>query len=347
MQLNNDVVMANIEDYREEVYKCSKCGLCKSVCPVFLATKNEMHLPRGRYIVLNRFYNGQEKLTKNFIKDLDLCLNCNLCKEFCPSGIDSAEIFTVFKNCFKYKYSIFNFSSVYKIRLFLNSIFHLKYKIQSDKKAYIAFFEGCQNKYIDNTDEKDCIELLKQTGIDKIKIVSGCCGYPYLCEGNLTQFDKNTKHIISKIKNSNLVICSCDTCFNILEKIIKDNNLTCKIITIDSYLNKNKLNSGKDFLYFKPLLRKFDPPYKAITINKKNMCSLMENFLLLKHRKIAYKILNNIKNDLLKYDDKTIVTTCQITKNGLNKIFKNLKMKTRAVSYASYMKKVSNKKSID
>ena len=35
---------------KEEIYKCSKCGLCKSVCPIYLATKNEMYSPRGRYI---------------------------------------------------------------------------------------------------------------------------------------------------------------------------------------------------------------------------------------------------------------------------------------------------------
>ena len=55
-------------DIKEEVYKCSKCGLCQSVCPIYLATKNEMYLSRGRYIVLNNSYNYNKKLSTKFIK---------------------------------------------------------------------------------------------------------------------------------------------------------------------------------------------------------------------------------------------------------------------------------------
>ena len=82
------------EQIKEEVYKCSKCGHCQSVCPVYRATKNEMYLARGRYIVLNNFYNNGQPLSEKFINDLDICLNCNECKRFCPSNLDSAKIYT-------------------------------------------------------------------------------------------------------------------------------------------------------------------------------------------------------------------------------------------------------------
>ena len=92
------------------VYKCSKCGLCRSVCPVFLATKNEMFLPRGRFIVLNNHINNSAILHKSFINQLDVCLNCNLCKDFCPSDIDSNKIFTEVKSKYDYKYGMIPFS---------------------------------------------------------------------------------------------------------------------------------------------------------------------------------------------------------------------------------------------
>ena len=74
--------------YIPKTYKCSKCGLCKSVCPIFLATKNEVLSPRGRFIILNNFFNNQKKLSKKFLNNLDYCLNCNLCKKFCWSRND-------------------------------------------------------------------------------------------------------------------------------------------------------------------------------------------------------------------------------------------------------------------
>ena len=75
-------------ELKEEIYKCSKCGLCKSVCPLYLLTKNEMYSPRGRFILLNNILSNNLRPSKSFIKNLDFCLNCNLCKDFCPSNID-------------------------------------------------------------------------------------------------------------------------------------------------------------------------------------------------------------------------------------------------------------------
>ena len=89
--------MKKTNDIKEEVYKCSKCGLCKSVCPLYLATKNELYSPRGRNILLNDFFSMGKKLSKKFINELDICLNCNACKEFCPSAIDSASIYISLK----------------------------------------------------------------------------------------------------------------------------------------------------------------------------------------------------------------------------------------------------------
>ena len=65
--------MKNINEIKEEVYKCSKCGLCKSVCPLYLATKNELYSPRGRNIVLNDFFSKGKKLSNKFIKVFFFC----------------------------------------------------------------------------------------------------------------------------------------------------------------------------------------------------------------------------------------------------------------------------------
>ena len=110
-----------METIKEEVYKCSKCGLCQSVCPIYLATKNEMYLSRGRYIVLNNFFNNNKKISKKFINNLDICLNCNACKNFCPSNIDAKSIFTKLKNKYNYRYGIIPFSINYFFNLFIKS----------------------------------------------------------------------------------------------------------------------------------------------------------------------------------------------------------------------------------
>lgn len=89
--------MKKLKDYKEEIHKCSKCGLCQSVCPVYKVTGNDCSVSRGKFIMLNGIIKGDLQLNKNVNKYLDMCLKCNACKNFCPSGIDAKEIFLTAK----------------------------------------------------------------------------------------------------------------------------------------------------------------------------------------------------------------------------------------------------------
>ena len=85
--------MKNLKDYTEDLYKCSRCGLCQSVCPVYKATLNECAVSKGKFNILNGVLKGDLNLSKKVKKYLDLCTGCNACKDFCPSGIDARRIF--------------------------------------------------------------------------------------------------------------------------------------------------------------------------------------------------------------------------------------------------------------
>lgn len=89
--------MKKLNDYKEEIHKCSKCGLCQSVCPVYEQTGNDCSVSRGKFIMLNGIIKGDLQLNKNVNKYLDMCLKCNACKDFCPSDIDARKIFMAAK----------------------------------------------------------------------------------------------------------------------------------------------------------------------------------------------------------------------------------------------------------
>ena len=57
-----------LEDIKEILNPCIKCGMCKSLCPVFKTLKQEEISPRGHSIMLN------EKMIT------ELVFKCNLCK---------------------------------------------------------------------------------------------------------------------------------------------------------------------------------------------------------------------------------------------------------------------------
>lgn len=332
-----------MKEIKEEVYKCSKCGLCKSVCPIFLATKNEVLSPRGRFIILNNFFNNQKKLSKKFLNNLDYCLNCNLCKKFCPSDIDSSKIFNSIKrrNTFFYLKLFF---------FFLKSIFTFKKKyspkIFNDREK-IIYFEGCFNKYINPSDRNETIKLIENLGYEVEKIISNCCGYPYLNNNDLKSFKKNSKKITKKYStNTKYIVCSCDSCFDTLSKI-EDESLKSKLIRLDDFLTEHNFNieTKEKTFYFKPLIRKEDCTIlnKYEKLNKKTICSLMENFFLIKHTKDVNKIINTMNLDIKEIENATIITTCQLSKYGLNEVIKKKKTRTNILTLSEYINLLTNK----
>lgn len=93
MKKNNEKLnFKSLKDYAEDVYKCTKCGLCQSICPVYKATGLETTVSRGKFTLLNGIINGKLKFNKKTAKNLELCLGCKACYDFCPSGISAEEI---------------------------------------------------------------------------------------------------------------------------------------------------------------------------------------------------------------------------------------------------------------
>jgi FAD/FMN-containing dehydrogenase/Fe-S oxidoreductase len=81
------------------VEMCSGVGACRkklagTMCPSYMATKDEAHSTRGRANTLRMAMNG--KLGESGLGDkgvyevLDLCLECRACKSECPVGVDMA-----------------------------------------------------------------------------------------------------------------------------------------------------------------------------------------------------------------------------------------------------------------
>ncbi len=66
------------EEIKEIVEKCIRCGLCKSLCPVFKVMREEQFSPRGKAIILDN--NAYEKIVYD-------CTLCRACEEKCPLSL--------------------------------------------------------------------------------------------------------------------------------------------------------------------------------------------------------------------------------------------------------------------
>ena len=82
------------------VEMCSGVGACRktgtgTMCPSYMATRDEDHSTRGRANLLRDAMNGRLEggLTSQAVYNaLDLCLECKACKAECPSQVDMAKL---------------------------------------------------------------------------------------------------------------------------------------------------------------------------------------------------------------------------------------------------------------
>jgi len=82
------------------VEMCSGLGVCRktlegTMCPSYMATREETHATRGRANVLRLAMGGKLGSAglgdKGVYEALDLCLECRACKAECPVGVDMAR----------------------------------------------------------------------------------------------------------------------------------------------------------------------------------------------------------------------------------------------------------------
>lgn len=77
----------------QQVARCSRCGMCQSVCPLYNITKNESDVARGKLMLLDGLMRAFFEDPKGVWQRLDQCLLCGSCAANCPRGVNVVEIF--------------------------------------------------------------------------------------------------------------------------------------------------------------------------------------------------------------------------------------------------------------
>ncbi len=87
-------------NYAGAVEMCNGMGACRkltgTMCPSFMATREEEHSTRGRANLLRAALSGNLPAgtitDKRLYEAMDLCLECKACKSECESGVDMAKL---------------------------------------------------------------------------------------------------------------------------------------------------------------------------------------------------------------------------------------------------------------
>jgi FAD/FMN-containing dehydrogenase/Fe-S oxidoreductase len=91
------------QDVLQHAEQCNGSGDCRktqlsggTMCPSYMATRNEKDTTRARANILREFLTRSDKMNRfdhEEIKDvMDLCISCKGCKSECPSNVDMAKL---------------------------------------------------------------------------------------------------------------------------------------------------------------------------------------------------------------------------------------------------------------
>jgi len=84
--------LKKLEEYREAIEQCVKCGACRAHCPVFGAEKHEGRVARGKVALAGALLDGEIGLEEKLLFDLSQCLLCGSCCAQCPNQVPTEEI---------------------------------------------------------------------------------------------------------------------------------------------------------------------------------------------------------------------------------------------------------------
>ncbi|MBR2429898.1 (Fe-S)-binding protein [bacterium] len=335
--------MKSLIDFKNNIRKCSKCGICQADCPIYKITGNDCSVSRGFFVMLNGYLKGDLKLTKTINRYLELCLKCRACEKSCPAGINVIDIVIAAKSDYMKNHPI------EKIKIFILKflIFGLFPKIlnifrrstkskQFNKK--VLYFGGCASRV---KGDKSIVKLLNAIDIEVINPSFNCCGMPYFIKGDLEGLNNSIKNYINLLKKYDIkeIVVTCASC----EKTIKDyvkwaDKEDCEFLkkiqvkNIYEYLKDKhfSLKSKKPITvtYHKPcsidnfqdverLLKNIDN-LKYIEMNDFGSCCGLNGLTNIKEYKIFSNIFKSKRKNIINSQAKIVLTSCAGCQVALN-----------------------------
>lgn len=85
---------------QEELYKCIRCGECRTVCPIFREQPAERYTARGKLVIAEALAKGELEFSPHVREALDNCVLCTGCANQCSSDVRADKVILAARRAF-------------------------------------------------------------------------------------------------------------------------------------------------------------------------------------------------------------------------------------------------------
>jgi len=288
-----DTIYEFEKEFRDQVLRCSSCGFCRAVCPVFGLTKRPALNARGKMLVLKEVMNGNTPLNDELTETLFQCTTCASCAKNCPSGVNVPEIIKSVRK------DMVHMGSCHPAFVGMNRVLGNSPNIygeegppdfgrESNRKAPHVFFVGCVGSYREEEATEETLALLDHLHVDYTLIDEACCSGVLEDVGHAIQ-EAHVKTNVDCIlaTGCKTVITGCPYCFRTFNEkpqyaVLKEEGI--EVVHISQFLNQYDpgVTTDKKVTYHDPcdLGRHagiYDEPRKTIQRIAPNFVELPNN----------------------------------------------------------------------
>ncbi|MBW1867716.1 MAG: (Fe-S)-binding protein [Deltaproteobacteria bacterium] len=241
--------------YREQILKCSRCGFCQAVCPVYGATLRPALNARGKMLILKEVMDGKIQLNDELIETLFQCTTCANCFENCPSGVEVPEIIKeARKDMVKVGSCHPAFEGMNEVLKKHTNIYAEDepedFERERNKQAKYVYFIGCVGSYREDEATMATLDLLDRLKVNYTLIDEVCCSgvledVGYQINENLAKINID---LILKT-GAKAVITGCPYCsrtFNNKPQYVRIKEKGVKTIHIAQFLQDFNFNVKTD-----------------------------------------------------------------------------------------------------
>lgn len=91
------------QEWVKEANRCSRCGACRTICPVYGVAGTEVAVARGKVQLYRGLSMGLLEASGELAELAAQCLLCRACAENCPSGIPVDRIVLDLRECLAFR----------------------------------------------------------------------------------------------------------------------------------------------------------------------------------------------------------------------------------------------------